>query len=221
MTAILQNLRDRIARIEGFSPPRVARACPTGWPAIDAALPGGGLMQGAIHEIHGPDPADGAATGFLVHLLARFQSAMPERHIVWASYRPELFGPGLKAACLDPNRLVVARCRDYSDLLFAIEESCKYSSISAISADIGQVNFSISRRLHMAAAEAGCTLLLLRPGRFMGEPSAAVTRWQAASNPGGGWSLRLFRCRAGRPGQWLIGSPPGANDNLHQAKIAE
>ena len=53
---MLQRLRAEIARLEGFSPPGKACYCPTGWPAIDAALPGGGLLEGALHEIHAPDP---------------------------------------------------------------------------------------------------------------------------------------------------------------------
>jgi len=216
MTVTLQSLRDRIARIEGFTPPRVARTCPTGWSAVDAALPGGGLMQGAIHEIHGPDPADGAAMGFAVHLMSRFQAFMPNRHTLWSSCRPDLFAPGIQAAGLDPARLLVAHCKDFVDLLFVLEESCKYNLISSVSADIGEIDFSVSRRLHLAAAEAGITLLLLRPTRFMEAPSAAVTRWHAASQSDGNWSLTLFRCRGGRPAKWLMrgGAPLSANDNL-------
>ena len=216
MTVTLQNLRDRIARIEGFSPPRVARTCPTGWPAVDAVLPGGGLMQGAVHEIHSPDPADGAAMGFIGRLLTRFQAAMPAQHIVWASCRPDLFGPGLKAAGLDPARLLFVHAQASSALTFSLEESCKYKSVGSIVADIGDIDFSVSRRLQIAAAETGKTLLLLQPARLMDQPSAAVTRWHATSESGGVWSLALFRCRGGRPTQWLLrgAEPLNANDNL-------
>lgn len=204
MTVILRHLRDRIAQLEGFSPPRLARTCPTGWPAIDAALPGGGLLQGALHEIHSPDPADGAAMGFACRLIGRFLAAMPGTSALWASCRFDLFAPGLKAAGVDPSRLIIARCRDSESNLFAVEEACKSNRIKIISTDIGDVDFSLSRRLQLAAAETGATLILLRPARFEAAPSAAVTRWHAESQPGGGWSLALFRSRGGRPGQWLM-----------------
>lgn len=219
MTVILRNLRDRIAQLEGFSPPRLARTCPTGWPAIDAALPGGGLLQGALHEIHAPDPADGAATGFAFRLMSRFLAAMPAA-VVWASCRCDLFAPGLKAAGVDPSRLLVARCRTSSDVLFTIEESCKFNDIKFLSADLGDVDFSLSRRLQLAAAETGTTLLLLRPARFEAAPSAAVTRWHAKAQPGG-WSLTLFRSRGGRLGHWLVSGmsakAPGKSMNVHES----
>ena len=198
---VLRDLRARIARIEGFSPERQARVCPTGWTAVDAALPGGGLLAGALHEIHSPDPADGAAMGFAVRLIGRFQASAAGQAVLWASCRADLFAPGLHAAGVDPARLLMARCRDSDELLFAFEEGLKSKALSAIFGEIGELDFALSRRLQLAAAETGATLVLLRPARFGGEPSAAVTRWRAASSPGG-WSLTLFRCRNGRPGHW-------------------
>lgn len=209
MSIILRSLRDRIAQLEGFSPPQLARTCPTGWPAIDAVLPGGGLLLGALHEIHSPDPADGAAMGFAARLIGRLQTAMPHRAALWASCRTDLFAPGLKAICVEPGRLIMARCQSSDDILFVLEEGCKSKSISIISADIGEVDFSHSRRLQLAAAAASTTLVLLRPARFESAPSAAVTRWHAESRPGGGWSLRLFRCRGGRPGHWQMSGNVG------------
>jgi protein ImuA len=197
----LQRLRAQIARLEGFSPPGTARHCPTGWPAVDAALPGGGLLEGALHEIHSPDPADGAAMGFAARLIARFQSRAPGQAVLWASCRADLFAPGLHAAGVDPRRLLIARCKTFDELLYVFEEGLKSKALSALFGEIGELDFSLSRRLQLAAAESGATLILLRPARFGGEPSAAVTRWRAASRPGG-WSLTLFRCRNGRPGYW-------------------
>lgn len=204
----LQQLRAEIARLEGFSPPGTARHCPTGWPAIDAALPGGGLLEGALHEIHSPDPADGAAMGFAARLIARFQSRAPGQAVLWASCRADLFMPGLRAIGSDPGRLLMARCRSSEEVLYVFEECLKNNVLSAVFGDIGELDFALSRRLQMAAAESGTTLILLRPARFGGEPSAAVTRWRAVSCPGG-WALTLFRCRNGRPGHWLMPEKAG------------
>lgn len=204
----LQQLRAEIARLEGFSPPGTARHCPTGWPAVDAALPGGGLLEGALHEIHAPDPADGAAMGFAARLIARLQNRAPGQAVLWASCRADLFAPGLQAAGVDPARLLIARCRISDELLFVFEECLKSKALSAVFGEIGELDFALSRRLQLAAAETGATLVLLRPARFGGEPSAAVTRWRAASCPGG-WALTLFRCRNGRPGHWPMSAKVG------------
>ncbi len=199
----LQQLRAEIARLEGFSPPGTARYCPTGWPAVDATLPGGGLLEGALHEIHSLDPADGAAMGFAARLIARFQDRASGQAVLWASCRADLFAPGLRATGIDPGRLLIARCRISEEVLYVFEECLKNNALSAIFGDIGELDFALSRRLQMAAAESGTTLVLLRPARFGGEPSAAVTRWRAVSRPRG-WALTLFRCRNGRPGHWLM-----------------
>lgn len=197
----LQQLRAEIARLEGFSPPATARHCPTGWPSVDAGLPGGGLLEGALHEIHSPDSADGAAMGFAARLIARFQARASGQAVLWTSCRADLFPPGLGAAGVDPSRLILARCRNSSEILYTIEEGLKSNILSCVFGEISEVSFTVSRRVQLAAAETGTTLILLRPARFGGAPSAAVTRWRAESRPGG-WSLTLFRCRTGRPGYW-------------------
>jgi protein ImuA len=204
---VLRDLRARIAQIEGFSPERKAKACRTGWPAVDAALPGGGLLQGALHEIHSPDPADGAAMGFAARLIGRFQAQAPGQ-VLWTSCRADLFAPGLSAAGADPARLLMARCRDSEELLCTFEEGLKSKALSAVFGEIGELDFALSRRLQLAASETGATLILLRPARFGGEPSAAVTRWRAEARPGG-WTLTLFRCRNGRPAHWRMSSEVG------------
>ncbi len=75
------DLRERIRRLErAHSAQRAGQAAvPLGVPAIDALLPEGGLLTGALHEIEaGPAPSgrvashDGAALGFAAHLLGRF-----------------------------------------------------------------------------------------------------------------------------------------------------
>ena len=203
MTLMLRDLRARIARIEGFTPERQARVCPTGWNAVDAALPGGGLLEGALHEIHSPDPADGAALGFAMHMLNRFQTLRPGQSALWASCRADLFAPGLHAVGVDPAGLVIAHCRASEEILDTIEEGLKSNAVSVVFGEIGELDFALSRRLQLAAVDAGTTLILLRPRRFGSESSAAVTRWCAEACPCG-WKLTLFRCRNGRPCHWQM-----------------
>src|SRR5436190_17964845 len=77
-TATLAPLRERIRQIEA---PVRHGVLPFGAPAIDRALPGGGLALGAVHEIlgQGGDEEDGAAAaGFMAGIVARLRgSASP------------------------------------------------------------------------------------------------------------------------------------------------
>src|SRR5438552_9378279 len=74
-------LREQVRRLErAHSAQRAGQAArPLGLPAIDALLPDGGLLTGALHEIEaGPAPSgrvaahDGAALGFAAFLMSRF-----------------------------------------------------------------------------------------------------------------------------------------------------
>ena len=49
---VLDELREKIASLEGGSA-RKRNVLPFGVPAIDAQLPGGGLVYGALHEVAG------------------------------------------------------------------------------------------------------------------------------------------------------------------------
>src|SRR6266478_6649312 len=74
-------LREQVRRLErAHSVQRAGQAAvPLGLPAIDALLPDGGLLTGALHEIEaGSAPSgrvaahDGAALGFAAFLMGRF-----------------------------------------------------------------------------------------------------------------------------------------------------
>lgn len=213
MTVTLDQLRARIARIEGVVPDLTTAdgarlVVPTGWDGIDATLPWQargrrGLLAGAVHEILSADPDDGAATGFLVHLARAFLAARPGG-LLWASCRADLHGPGLWAAGLDPARVVVARGRAAQDVLWSIEEGLSNPGLAAVAAETGPLDFVASRRLQLAATDHGTPLLLLCPARRELWPSAAVTRWRIAAAPGGRIEADLLRCRGGRPGRWVL-----------------
>lgn len=213
MTATLDQLRARVARIEGVAPDLSSpegrrRVVSTGYAEIDAMLPwfgysGRGLLAGAVHEVLSPDPDDGAATGFLLRLARAFLGAR-DGGLLWAGCRADLYGPGLHAAGLDPARVVVARGTDAGDALWSVEEGLSSPGLAAVAAETGPLDFALSRRLQLAAAGTGVTLLLLCPQRRQLWPSAAVTRWRVAAAPGGRSEIELLRCRGGRPGRWVV-----------------
>lgn len=194
-----------------------------GLTAVDAALPGGGLALGALHEIMGAggDEEDGAvAAAFaasLLALLARRQGGP----ILWCLAADDLHGPALAACGLAPSLLIVARCRDDGEILWAMEEGLRSAVPIAVLGEIGMLPPTAGRRLQLACETGGVTAFALRRWREGGlasrqraAPSAAVTRWRVAAapsrdagEPGIGtprWRVELTRCRGGAPAAWLM-----------------
>ena len=214
-------LRARIQALESGPGPR--RVTPFGLPAVDAALPGGGLALGALHEIMGAgaDEEDGAvAAGFAAALLARL-TRLHGGVVLWCLQSDDLYAPGLAAYGLAPTQLLVARCRDDSESLWAMEEGLRSAVPTAVLGEIGSLAPTAGRRLQLACEASGVTAFVLRRWREAGmaarqraAPSAAVTRWRVAAapsrdiaEPGVGtplWLVELVRCRGGAPGAWVI-----------------
>ncbi len=219
--AVLSELRRRVDEIERGER-RLGAVLPFGLSAIDDALPGGGLPLGALHEARGVsgDEEDGAvAAAFLAGILARLD---PGRPVLWCQAADDLYGPGLAAAGLGPERLIVARCRDDRERLWAMEEGLRSPALAAVLGEVGGLSLTAGRRLQLAAEASGVTGFVLNRWREAGiaarervAASVASTRWQVATaagdtsagEPGVGrprWRLDLLRCRGGVPGSWIV-----------------
>ena len=208
------------------------KTLPFGLSALDSYLPDGGLACGALHEIV-PEPRSIPATfGFIAAILARitFSTPSPREGRLYAggNARGPLFlvlptygfreygrlhGHGLRALGLDPARLILVETSHRKETLWAIEEALHSGAPAAIAGVIDKLDLKTSQRLHLAAADCGLPLFLLRPAQNL-EASAAATRWrvgtaEAARDRFGlitrpRWHLRLERCRNGRPGEWVV-----------------
>lgn len=222
--ADLDRLRARIAAIEGLGGnAATGSAVPLGAKRVDRALPWGGLVRGALHEVIDGGAGPGAADGFAALLLARLTApAGSGRPALWVSRGDDLYAPGLFAFGLDPGDLIVARARTDAEALWAVEEGLRSPALAAVLGEVHAVDFAASRRLQLAAASSGVTALLRRPGRSPLPASAAATRWRITPAPGGGekliggdgrlvsafgparWRVALLRCRGGSPKDWLL-----------------
>jgi protein ImuA len=197
-------------------------------------LPGPGLTCGVLHELAAETDGDRpAAFGFVFALMA---SALRLRSgpAVFIAARRSLadfgspYGHGLRHLGLDPGRLVLIETRSNKDALWALEETLRSEARPAIMAGAieGNPDFTMSRRLNLAAAAHATPLVLLRTATTQGT-SAAATRWRIAAAPAARdrfgalahwrWWATLDRCRNGRPGQWLI---EWTND-AHRFRLAQ
>ena len=171
-------------------------------------------MRAALHEIYAGATADiTTATGFALALAAR---AAPQRPILWArqdfvdAEAGRVHAPGLAELGLDPARILLVRARDAEDVLRAGSEGARCPALGAVLiepwGEPRRLDLTASRRLALAAEEAGVTTLLLRIAAAEA-PSAARTRWLArplpsraleANAPGmPAFGLRLLRHRGG------------------------
>lgn len=173
---------------------------PLGVPAIDRALPGGGLCLGGIHEVVG----DESATGFCAALLARAggagsagradgwdagpASAGSAGALLWLAEGDDLYAPGLVRYGIGPGQLlVVSGLRRQDDMLWAMEEALRCRAVSGVVAEIGQIGLIAGRRLMLAAEGTGVLgLVLSRRARERGGGvgvRAAISRWRVTAVP--------------------------------------
>uniref|UniRef100_UPI003F868C3B ImuA family protein n=1 Tax=Shinella sumterensis TaxID=1967501 RepID=UPI003F868C3B len=126
---VLCDLRDRIAAMEGVSARR-AGCLPFGVPEIDAALPGGGLAYGALHEFAGggSGTVDGAAAALLVAGIA----ARTKGQVAWCLTRPDLFMPALAQVGLHPDRVVFVEGDKEEDVLSSMEECLSFGGLGVV-----------------------------------------------------------------------------------------
>lgn len=171
---------------------------PLGLERVDAAL-GGGLTQAALHEVLAKEVGDAAAaSGFALALAMR----AAEGELLWARHElavleaGQVYAPGLADLGLDPNRITLVSAREPLSILRAAHDALRAGAFGAVLIELwGTVrvlDLTATRRLAMAAEEAGVTALLLRAAAAP-EPSAATTRWRIAAAPS-------FPLEAGAPG---------------------
>jgi len=163
----VEELRQQITRIERGGERRAGEAVlPFGLAEIDQRLPVGGLALGVLHEVSGvgPDEEDGSApAAFIAGICARLAPAKP---VLWCQTGAEdLYGPGLAVYGFKPERLLLARARNITELLWAMEEGLHTRAVAAVVGEIAELSSAASRRLQLVAETSGVTAFILRRAR--------------------------------------------------------
>jgi len=186
--------------------------------AADGCLHGG-LKRGVLHEVFARGGHEAAATGFAAGLAWR---AAAGKTVLWirqdfaALEFGELAATGLLELGIDPARVLVLRAANAEDALRAASDALCCAALGAVVIElVGApriLDLTASRRLTLAAAQAGVTAFLLR---FGAEPdaSSAETRWvvRAGCSPAqeDDWGQPVFeaelvRNRQGGTGHWVM-----------------
>ena len=213
----LAELRHSVAR---YRLPDLRPPVRLGHDAADAVLRGG--LHPGLHEVF---PGDWCAGGFAAGLAIRAAGAsLNEKRgpLFWV--RPDyealeygaLSAAGLLELGGDPDRLVQLRAPSPAGALSAAADILSCPHVGALLLEMGGMprclDLVASRRLALAASEAGIAVLLLRAGA-QAEPSAALTRWDIRTAPSlpddddwgkPRWQARLTRHRQGGLGNFLM-----------------
>jgi hypothetical protein len=166
---------DRLA-----DPAREHPSRPTGFPALDADLPGGGWPAAGLTELLLDAPGHGE-----LRLLAPMLAAATAP-VLWVAPPLQPYAPALAVTGLPPDRLVVAWTEQQADAAWAAEQALRAGVLAAVlwwpgSAPLAPATL---RRLHLAATEGRTPLFACRRKSVRSQSSPAPLRlvldWQSA-----------------------------------------
>ena len=153
-------------------------AVSSGFPALDAVLPGRGWPGGALTEIVLEREGIGEIR-LTLPALAQLQAQ--RRDVVWIAPPHVPYAPALATAGLDLARLLIVRCRNPADQLWAYEQALRAPECGAAFAWLGPHDDRTMRRLAVAAREGRTWgVLWRRPGQ---RASAAAAPLRLALSP--------------------------------------
>lgn len=216
-SAHFDDLRAKVRALEQADR-RAAGVLPFEVATLDAALPGGGLALGALHEVAGggDDAVGGAAAAlFAAGIVARLPGP-----VLWCITRPDLFAPALNHAGLGPDRVIYVEAGDEKALMACFEEGLRHGGLAGVVCETSRLTMTASRRLQLAAEASGVIGLAVRRWRWaaeaadFGQPTAAATRWRVSAEPSAPlpvpgigrarWRIELMRCRGADAAEFIL-----------------
>jgi protein ImuA len=183
---------------------------------LDQLAPGGQFQFGAVHELLSDPRTPSPKT--IALLLARAAQGRNgggngQRQnggaVVWSDPTHELYPPALLAKRIDLRRLILLRCDNPADELWALAECLRCRGVSATVASISRLTQLEARRLQLAAERGGGIGIFMRPYSPKSHaPYAAATRWRVRPARGTEhiqrWSVELLHGHGGQIGQTVL-----------------
>lgn len=171
-----------------------APAASTGFPLLDAELPGGGWPAGALVEALSRTEGIGELQ-IVLPALASLTAA--GRRIAWLAPPHLPYAPALRAAGVRLEFLTVVRAPGRRDALWAAEQALRSGAFHALLLWLPQASYPELRRLAVAAQSGPGFALAFRPPEAAHEASPAPLRLALAAGEGG-LQLRILK-RRGQP----------------------
>jgi len=171
------SLDDILARPDVWNADQLASASiPTvssGFPSLDAELPGGGWPRGALTEIL----VDGVGLGECSLLMPALGALRAEERwslLVGPPY--VIHAPAWAAFGLDLQRLAIVAPDNHRDALWATEQALAGGALGLVLCWAPRVDARQLRRLQVAVSGSNTLAFLFRPTRAAAEASAASLR---------------------------------------------
>lgn len=143
----------------------------TGFPELDAVLPGSGWPAGALTEIYAERKGIGELQLVMPAAAAltqagRWVTFIAAPHI---PYAPALAGQGLALA-----RVLMVDAASAEERLWAAEQALRATCSGAVLLWMDHIHERALRRLQLSAEEGGTSLFLFRPARVTAASTAAL-----------------------------------------------
>ena len=181
----------------------------SGWPRLDAALPGGGWPLGTLIELLLPRHGVGELTLLLPALRALATADEELRWLTWIGPPHEPYAPALAQAGIRPERLLLVRVTGERERLWATEQALQSASCGAVLAWLESVPERALRRLKLAAGQGNALGVLLRPLKERAETSPATLRL-ALMPTADGLAIEVVKRRGGGRERIMLSGPgPG------------
>ncbi len=210
----------------GFLPPEIEAALwrgnqlgspvtsvvPSGFPALDAELPGAGWPCHSLTEILQPQPTV-AEWRLLAPAMRQVVSCGGHIVVVGPPKSPHL--PGLKYAGLDERHLVWVQADAPAERLWVTEQLIKTNAAGLLVSWLPQARQEQIRRLQVCAQACDGPVFLCRPAAAEHEPSAAPLRVQLRF--GLDWQLHVHLLKRKGPtheGDVTLSSVPGGLESI-------
>lgn len=183
---------------------------PTGWPELDAVLPGQGWPVGALSELL----VEGAGIGELSLLMpvwARLSQAGQRLAMVAPPYLP--YAPALQMHHVRLPELLVIRPRGLPDTAWAAEQCLRSGAVAATTLWLDASEPQILRRLQLAAEQGRSLAWLFRPPEAARQASPAALRLKLSSQDDH-LIVDILKCR-GRAGARVALARPRTTSISH------
>lgn len=178
----------------GRERPAPADGIPSGWPALDAALPQGGWPAHALSELL--LPADGV--GELQLVLPALATLAGQDRPVLVVAPPYLPGvAGWSAVGLDMRHVFIVQTCSSTETLWAMEQCLRSAACAAVLGWPQEADDRALRRLQIAADAGRMPAFVFRDRRHAEHASPAALRIELETRPA--WQLRVRKCRGAQP----------------------
>ena len=172
-TICLEELRQRIARLEAARRCGGSTTVTSGSTALDGILPEGGLRRGTLVEWLSAGEGTGACT---LALLAARETCRRGGSLAVLDRRGDFYPPAAVRLGIEPEQLLVVHTESAADHDWAMDQVLRSPAVAAVLAWPEKLDGHTFRRWQLAVEQGGGLGLLLRPAAARADPSWADVR---------------------------------------------